>query len=682
MVFIVECDLMAAGRRIMAMQKSGSGRSRQYGRAPAPHLKTTLAPPAPAGQYAGADAEPPLQQEYAFLLDGPLTRPGLAWAEAQAWTCGAAIHEVLLGAGLVSPASYAAALARHLGLRLLLWDAAIGFDVPGGVDDGLPARAGGRDLRVLVATDGSPDAVRRRAAALAARGLEVALVPSFVAEAALAARWRRQRLGQAVHGLAQRHPVDSAAGPIWLWQVVAAALATGLILGGLSVAPAATIMALSVMVAVPFLCIALLRLAALREVLRTRRQDNRTNGPAPLADHLLPRYSVLVPLLREAAVLPALVAALRRLDYPPARLEILLLLEAGDVETQAALLALDLPGNMRTVMVPDHAPRTKPKALNYALQFARGDFVVVYDAEDRPQPDQLRRAAAAFHDAPADLGCLQAQLNIYNPRQSWFTRQFTIEYSALFDAILPALVRLGLPVPLGGTSNHFRREALAATGGWDPFNVTEDADLGIRLARRGYRTAVLQSTTWEEAPCTFLPWLKQRTRWLKGWMQTYLVHTRQPVRLARELGLGGALGFHALMGGLILSALLHPLFYVLLAYHALSGQLLARADSTIGALCWLLACTNLAAGYLVSILVGIVSVRRRGRRGLARSALLMPVAWLLISLAAYRALIQLVRDPFGWEKTEHGASLVAARSTGMRLSAAARDNKRFAGGTG
>jgi len=235
-----------------------------------------------------------------------------------------------------------------------------------------------------------------------------------------------------------------------------------------------------------------------------------------------------------------------------------------------------------------------------------------------------------------------------------FTRQFTIEYSALFDAILPALERLRLPVPLGGTSNHFPRATLLEIGGWDPFNVTEDADLGIRLARRGYRVAVLASTTWEEAPVTFRVWLGQRTRWLKGWMQTYLVHTREPWRLNAELGLRASIGFHALMGGLIASALVHPLFYLLVGYHWLSGELFAPAETTAGAMLWAIAWINLAIGYAVSILVGILSVWRRRLRGLAMHALLMPAYWLLVSFAAYRAIYQLVRMPYLWEKTEHG----------------------------
>ncbi len=203
-------------------------------------------------------------------------------------------------------------------------------------------------------------------------------------------------------------------------------------------------------------------------------------------------------------------------------------------------------------------------------------------------------------------------------------------------------------------------------GAWDPFNVTEDADLGFRLARQGWRTAVLASTTWEEAPPVFGQWFRQRTRWLKGWMQTYLVHTRQPLRLIRELGLRGALGIHVLMGALVLSALVHPLFYAVLGYHALSGEVLARADTGIGAVLWMIAWINLSAGYLVSIFVGALSVSRRGRPGLAASALLMPVCWLLVSAAAYRALFQLATDPYRWEKTAHGTPLPSRRRSRVR----------------
>jgi cellulose synthase/poly-beta-1,6-N-acetylglucosamine synthase-like glycosyltransferase len=581
-------------------------------------------------------------------------------AEAAAARWGVPLHEAWLANGLIGEEAYAAMLAEKLGVPVAGWDAVFQLestdDVESAQEAGLPARINGRSYRVLNACAQAPEDVQRQAAALARQGIAVALASRFRIRAEFENYWRHERIDHAVYGLLRRSPVASAGGPIWTWQLVAAAVVVGLIAGGVSIAPDATIAALSATIALTFLCITLLRMVALHEVLfsapaRTRDADV-TSPTTP--DPALPLYSILVPLCDEANMLDGLVQSLRALDYPPPKLEILLVLEAADVETQAAVLALALPAHFRTIVVPDKAPRTKPKALNYALQFARGDYVVVYDAEDRPERGQLRLALAAFRRGSPRLGCVQAQLNIYNPRASWFTRQFTLEYSALFDAILPALLRLGLPVPLGGTSNHFLREALVDSGGWDPFNVTEDADLGFRLARQGWHTAVLVSTTWEEAPVGFAQWLRQRTRWLKGWMQTYLVHTRQPWRLSADLGLRGALGLNVLMGALILSALVHPLFYLLLCYHILTGQLFVAADTLAGAGLWTVAWVNLAAGYLTSILVGALSVWRRGRRSLALSALFMPLGWLLVSAAAYRALYQLVTAPYLWEKTQHG----------------------------
>jgi cellulose synthase/poly-beta-1,6-N-acetylglucosamine synthase-like glycosyltransferase len=113
---------------------------------------------------------------------------------------------------------------------------------------------------------------------------------------------------------------------------------------------------------------------------------------------------------------------------------------------------------------------------------------------------------------------VQARLCI-DTRTSWLARYFTAEYAGQFDVVLPKLAALGLPLPLGGSSNHFRTVTLREVGGWDPHNVTEDADLGMRLARFGYRSGVVASSTYEEAPADIGRWLGQRTRWFKGWMR-------------------------------------------------------------------------------------------------------------------------------------------------------------------
>jgi glycosyltransferase XagB len=606
---------------------------------------------------AGHVQRPP---DYTFLADCGVDETVLARAQAEAQHGGALLHEVLIARGWLSQQAYAQALARRLAVPAVSWEAE--FDPARGPDDGLlggaalPAWLGGRELWVLDAAAGTPADIAAQVAHLHGRGLSAALAPRAVMDAAREARLGRACVEHAVHGLLRADPSSSAAGVAPLRQVIAGVGAVGLLIGGLAVFPDATLAVLTGLIAIPFLCVTLLRVLALVEALSPARTRQARRALVRSRDHELPTYSILVPLFREANVLSALCRSLGSLDYPAAKHEILLLIEAVDLDTQAAILGMRLPGNFRALVVPDSEPRTKPKALNYALPFARGEFIVVYDAEDRPQPDQLRRAVDAFRRGPDDLGCVQACLNIFNPRQSWFTRQFTIEYSVLFDAMLPALENLRLPVPLGGTSNHFRRTTLEVVGGWDPFNVTEDADLGVRLARLGYRTAVLASTTWEEAPTRFGVWLKQRTRWLKGWMQTYLVHTRSLQRLNRDLGWGAALGFHALMGGLIGSALVQPLFYLLLVWHGMTGQLFAPNESALGTALLMVALINLGLGYLVSMLVGMVAVWRRGRPGLAMHALFMPLYWLLISLAAYRAVYQLFRAPFLWEKTPHGAA--------------------------
>ena len=461
---------------------------------------------------------------------------------------------------------------------------------------------------------------------------------------------RRRRLMAATFDLARQRPDLSARYPLWPWQVLALVCGGGVAIGGWFVAPGPTIATLTAGLTMTFIGVVLVRLVALFEL---ARPISGTARHPRLPDALLPTYSVLVPMYDEAEVLPRLIAGLTALDYPTGKLDLMLVLEEADDKTRAALATLILPGHMRAIIVPDGLPRTKPKATNYALPFATGDFVVVFDAEDRPEADQLRRAAAAFAVADGSLACVQARLNVYNPHDSWFSRQFTVEYCAQFDAILPALARMRLPVPLGGTSNHFPRQLLQRIGAWDPFNVTEDADLGVRLARMGLRTQVLDSTTWEEAPVTFGQWLPQRTRWLKGWFQTYLVHTRRPWLLLRQLGVWRGIGFHLFLGGLLLSTLVHPLFYLLLIWNFAVGDGLAVPEVFGGGWLWLASGGTLVLGYLSAITIGIIAAGRRGH-GLLGAALQMPLCWLLISLAAYRALWQLWRQPFLWEKTAHG----------------------------
>ncbi len=338
---------------------------------------------------------------------------------------------------------------------------------------------------------------------------------SFLAQGAEAAR-----IDEAAWGLAARTPELSAATGLWRWQKAALAGITAAIGFGAAHAPETTLAVLLAVMAIPFLFVVALRSAALW-LLFTRADLAAEPAPVRVEMELMPLYTVLVPLYREAGVVPHLLKALAALDYPAPRLEIIFIVESVDGETQAALWATPLPPHMRVLVVPDGEPRTKPRAIQYALQFACGDYVVVYDAEDLPEPDQLRRALAGLIGSPRRLGCLQARLNIYNSHASWLTRQFTIEYTALFDCLLPTLERFDLPSLWAGPPTIFRAPCSTRSAAGTPHNVTEDADLGIRLARAGWHVGMLSSTTWEEAPPTLRIWLGQCMRWLKGWMQTF-----------------------------------------------------------------------------------------------------------------------------------------------------------------
>jgi cellulose synthase/poly-beta-1,6-N-acetylglucosamine synthase-like glycosyltransferase len=376
----------------------------------------------------------------------------------------------------------------------------------------------------------------------------------------------------------------------------------------------------------------------------------RSAPPLP-AEADLPPLSLLVPLYREAEIAPRLVRRLGRLDYPRNRLDVHLLLEADDVQTLRALRQAGLPPWMHVLQVPAGTIRTKPRALNYALPFCRGTIVGVFDAEDAPDTGMLLAVARRFHRTDPKVACLQGVLDFYNPRSNWLSRAFTAEYAAWFRVTLPGLARLGMPVPLGGTTLFFRREVLERIGGWDAHNVTEDADLGMRLFRRGYRTELIDSVTREEANCRPLPWARQRSRWIKGYMMTWRVHMQRPRRLWTELGPAGFLIFHILTLGSFGQAILGPvLMSVWLVAaglpHPLAPILTGGGLLTLSALC--LGCEALR------LAVALTGLRRSGhgfRPGWALIAhLLVPLAF----LAALKALWELLFRPFFWDKTEHG----------------------------
>ncbi|MDC7674720.1 glycosyltransferase family 2 protein [Asticcacaulis machinosus] len=367
----------------------------------------------------------------------------------------------------------------------------------------------------------------------------------------------------------------------------------------------------------------------------------------------LPRYSVIVALYREALIVPQLVGALSNLVYPRENLEILYALEADDEETIAAFKAQNLPDYMHLVIVPPGTPRTKPRALNYTLKQATGELVVIYDAEDRPAPDQLLEAARTFDRArktgDASLACLQAPLR---PKggDGFIARQFAAEYAVQFDVLLPAFCRLKLPFPLGGTSNHFRTKVLKSIGAWDSYNVTEDADLGLRLAQYGYTSAMLKAPTIETPPSNIYTWIPQRTRWIKGYMQTLLVHSRLTTTLRLKVWASMILG----VGLSTLAALCYAPFTCMvissLMLQALSGQFSPIAYRDLGLLLF---------GTLSGMLALYQGAQRTGVPFGLKDVLSAPFYWSLQSISAAHAIYQLIVKPFHWDKTDHKPAAIS-----------------------
>ncbi len=365
----------------------------------------------------------------------------------------------------------------------------------------------------------------------------------------------------------------------------------------------------------------------------------------------LPMYTILVPLYREAAVIPRLVGGIGGLDYPKTKLDVRLLCEEDDDETVPAIEAMNLPPHFKLIIVPDSQPKTKPKACNYGLLQADGQYVVIFDAEDRPDPDQLKKVVVAFQKCDPSVTCIQAKLNYFNSDQNLLTRWFTTEYSMWFDLMLPGLDAQGAPIPLGGTSNHFITDRLIDLAAWDPYNVTEDADLGIRLHKAGYKTAMIDSTTYEEANSQLQNWVNQRSRWIKGYLQTWLVHMRHPAQLVGQVGVKSFFSFQMMVGGTVIF-LLNPIFWGLttLFFFTQAGWI----QELFPPLLFYLAAFQLFIGNFIFMYLNIAGCVQRGYFELVKWALLSPLYWGLMSLAAYKGFIQLFTNPFYWEKTVHG----------------------------
>lgn len=425
----------------------------------------------------------------------------------------------------------------------------------------------------------------------------------------------------------------------------------GLVLAGLFALPGLTLGLLTFWAALTLLAFSGLKAAAFAAEVRGRAREAR-RPPVPRPDPArLPVVSVMVPLFREDDIAPRLIRRIGRIDYPKELLDILLVVEDDDLATQAALSRRTLPRWMRIVTVPAGPIRTKPRALNYALDFCRGRIVGIWDAEDAPDPGQIRTVVRRFAGAPADVVCLQGILDFYNARHNWITRCFAIEYAVWFRTLLPGLARLGLVVPLGGTTLFFRREVLEELGGWDAHNVTEDADLGLRLARHGYRTELIDTVTEEEPNSRPRAWIRQRSRWQKGFAITWASHMRSPRRLWRDLGPKRFLGVQVMLLGTVSQSLFAPLLWTFWALalglpHPVADALPAWAMTGIGGL--------FLAAEAVTLCVAFWATRGAGHRHLMKWVPTLHLYLPLASLSAWKALQECVTRPFYWDKTAHG----------------------------
>jgi len=382
--------------------------------------------------------------------------------------------------------------------------------------------------------------------------------------------------------------------------------------------------------------------------------EELTNIP----DETLPSYTVLCPLYKEWHVLAQFITAISHLEYPKDKLQVMLLLEEDDKQTISHISSYTLPSYFQIVIVPDSKPKTKPKALNFGLKHTKGEYIVIYDAEDIPDPLQLKKAVIAFQKAGKRTVCVQAKLNFYNPHQNLLTRVFTAEYSLWFELVLTGLQSVHAPIPLGGTSNHFKTADLKNLKGWDSFNVTEDCDLGMRLVKRGYQTAVIDSTTLEEANSNLKNWFGQRTRWIKGYMQTYLLHMRNPSLFFQNWKEPHAITFQLVVGGKVLSMFINPLMWVItISYFLFRAKIGTFIESFFPTPILYMGVTSLILGNFLYMYYYMIGCAKHGHDELVKYVILIPFYWLLLSLAAWTAVLKIITEPHYWSKTKHGLHL-------------------------
>ena len=601
--------------------------------------------------------------EFAELLvqSGLITQHDLALARAAKARTGSHIDEILVNQGIVSPPALRHVMAQAWGLPVLdlhvaPHDSSFMHRWSGQMmiaENWAPLRQEA-DGTVLVATARVPDVERREHIERTIGGpVRFGVATSWDIRNLVLHVFHAEIADEAANELFRQNPELSARIVFSRGQKVGIAALVVVALVALIFWPAVVVISAITLISVVFFAGTLFKFLIAMRGAKFDVVERVTDAQvAALHDSELPVYTVLVPVFREANIVGQLVGNLGQIDWPAEKLEVLILIEQEDTLTRDALAKASPPPNFHVVTIPKGAPQTKPRACNVGLFFATGEFLVIYDAEDTPDPDQLKKAFLAFRRGGDKTVCIQASLNYFNARENVLTRMFTLEYSYWFDYMLAGLDAADLPIPLGGTSNHFRTSALNELGGWDPYNVTEDADLGIRASALGYRVGVVNSTTMEEANTSIPNFIRQRSRWIKGYMQTSLVHARRPRQLIHEIGIRRFLSFALLIGGTPLTFLgVLPLYAVTVFTIFIPTEVLSQFFPV-----WLLwiCLINFIIGNSVMVYLSMMGPYKRGTFELILWALLNPIYWILHSIASYKGLWQLITKPHYWEKTEHG----------------------------
>lgn len=611
--------------------------------------------------------------EQLLLTSGLITEQQVRIARAAESRTGAPFDEILVSLGLISDRVLRSVLAREWGLPVL--DLAVTDRDEEYIrqwsgqkllsQNWMPVRRNS-DGSVVVATSRPVTPARRDViAAEVGAAVEFGAVSQWDLRQFALSVYRLQIADEAANGLYRRSPLLSAKTVFSRGQIAGFVLLALGVGAALLLWPIRTAGVLIAVLSLIFLASTGFRyLVAVRGARFDLVERISDAAVAELRERELPRYTVLVPLHQDAHVVDRLISRLTRLDYPPEKLEVLFLVEEEDHETHEAIRAARPPANFRLISIPPGEPQTKPRALNVGLFFATGEHLVIFDAQDSPDRDQLKKAVIAFRRGDARLICVQASQTKFNAAENGLTRMATLESAAWFDYVLAGLDALDLPIPLGGTSNHFRTAALIDVGGWDPHNMTEDADLGIRAKALGYHVGLVNSATEDEAVTSASVFVRQRSRWLKGYMQTALLHARQPRQLIGKIGLRRFASFALLVGGTPLSLLTVIPLWIAAAAIFLTPTVELATLFPVGLL-WA-SFISFVAGNCALVYLAMMGPYKRGQFDLIVSSVWYPLYLMLLSIAAYRALAQLLTRPHYWERTQSGLSRVVPDETAVR----------------